>query len=156
MRWRHSVSRVSTCLSRRQRSGPQSRLHAVERADDPDPYAPHFIIVTAAKTLVYAHISAGTDLSRASCPSPPACGGRGRDPARQRREGEVGGAAVRNAGIPHLTPTLSAPRGGEGDISAICLAMRSVHTLPRKRGSRACPWPEQGATDTRGCPGFPL
>src|SRR5271169_6951532 len=40
------------------------------------------------------------------------------------------------AGIPHLTPTLSAPKGGEGDISATCLAVRSVHALARKRGSR--------------------
>src|SRR5271169_1452275 len=38
------------------------------------------------------------------------------------------------AGIPHLTPTLSAPKDGEGDISATCLAVRSVHALARKRG----------------------
>src|SRR6266404_2208620 len=69
---------------------------------------------TPAFALVHAHISAGTDLSRGSCPSPPACGGRGRDPARRRWEGEVGGAAVRNAEIPHLTPTLSAPPAERG------------------------------------------
>src|SRR5438552_1861742 len=28
---------------------------------------------------------------------------------------------------PHLTPTLSAPEGGEGDIPATCPALRSVH-----------------------------
>jgi hypothetical protein len=39
-------------------------------------------------------------------------------------------------GLPHLTPTLSAPKGGEGDIPAACLAVRSVHALARKRGSR--------------------
>jgi hypothetical protein len=37
--------------------------------------------------------------------------------APKAREGEVGRAArvsVEDAGIPHLTPALSAPRGGEG------------------------------------------
>jgi hypothetical protein len=29
------------------------------------------------------------------------------------------GGAVRNWGIPHLTPTLSAPEGGEDEISAM-------------------------------------
>src|SRR5271165_4163207 len=38
------------------------------------------------------------------------------------------------AGIPHLTPTLSAPKGGEGDISATCLAVRSVHALAQHAG----------------------
>jgi hypothetical protein len=38
-------------------------------------------------------------------------GGRGRGP-RAAREGEVGAG---QCGIPHLTPTLSAPKGGEGD-----------------------------------------
>src|SRR5205823_13722256 len=33
-------------------------------------------------------------------------------PVAQRREGEVG--VGERSGIPHLTPTLSAPRGGEG------------------------------------------
>src|SRR5271165_4263033 len=98
-----------------------------------------------ANALGHAHISAGTDLSRASCPSPPACGGRGRGPARRQpqargldprgREGEVGGAAVRGVELPHLTPTLSAPKGGEGDNSAICLAVRSVHAPSAKAGS---------------------
>ena len=41
----------------------------------------------------------------------------------------MGDAAVRNVGIPHLTPTLSAPKGGEGDIPAACLAVRSMHAL---------------------------
>jgi hypothetical protein len=39
-------------------------------------------------------------------------GGEGGDPPRSGGEGEVG--AGRRSGIPHLTPTLSAPRGGEG------------------------------------------
>jgi hypothetical protein len=37
----------------------------------------------------------------------------------------VGGAAVPNAGLPHLTPTLSAPEGGEGDISVIRAAAQA-------------------------------
>src|SRR5271166_4788067 len=40
------------------------------------------------------------------------------------------------AGDPHLTPTLSAPRGGRGDIPAACLAVRSVHALALSRGRR--------------------
>src|SRR3974377_2439351 len=57
------------------------------------------------------------------------------------RTGGVGGVAplLGTEGIPHLTPTLSAPKGGEGDISATCLAVRSVHALARKREPRACP-----------------
>jgi glutamate 5-kinase len=39
-------------------------------------------------------------------------GGEGGDPSRSDGEGEVG--AGERSGIPHLTPTLSAPRGGEG------------------------------------------
>src|SRR6266481_5611562 len=72
------------------------------------------------------------------CPSPPACGGRGRGPAWLRREGEVGSSAVRDwGGSPHLTPTLSAPQGGEGDIPAACLVVRSVHApAAREIGSR--------------------
>ncbi len=38
-------------------------------------------------------------------------GGEGGDPARSAGEGEVGVGKV--SGIPHLTPALSAPRGGE-------------------------------------------
>ena len=44
-------------------------------------------------------------------PSPPAGGGNGWGP-----EGEVGRAAVRSVGSPHLTPTLSGPEGGEGAL----------------------------------------
>src|SRR5204863_2947272 len=56
-------------------------------------------------------------------PSPPFRGeregpGRGRD-----REGEVG--SRERSGIPHLTPTLSAPRGGEGAVwrPSYCLVL---------------------------------
>src|SRR6267143_417767 len=73
--------------------------------------------------------SAGTGLIASPCPSPPACEGRGRGPAWLRREGEVGSSAVRDGGLPHLTPTLSAPKGGEEDIPAACLAVRSMHAL---------------------------
>jgi heme a synthase len=45
-------------------------------------------------------------------PSPP-FGGEREGPDAERREGEVG--IVNRSGIPHLTPTLSAPGGGEGD-----------------------------------------
>src|SRR5438132_3410830 len=48
------------------------------------------------------------------CPSP-AVGGEREGPRRSSAgEGEVGGAAIRNGEYPHLTPTLSAPKGGEG------------------------------------------
>jgi len=41
-------------------------------------------------------------------------GGEGGDPSRSGGEGEVGPGE--RSGIPHLTPTLSAPKGGEGDL----------------------------------------
>src|SRR5436305_6890909 len=40
-------------------------------------------------------------------------GGEGGDPSRSDGEGEVG--VGKRSGIPHLTPTLSAPEGGAGD-----------------------------------------
>jgi heme a synthase len=49
----------------------------------------------------------------AKCPSPPFRGER-EGPAAKRREGEVGPVG-RRSGIPHLTPALSAPWGGEGE-----------------------------------------
>jgi hypothetical protein len=45
----------------------------------------------------------GKSMFRELFPSPPFTG-----------EGEVGGTAIRNREYPHLTPTLSAPKGGEG------------------------------------------
>jgi cytochrome c oxidase assembly protein subunit 15 len=47
-------------------------------------------------------------------PSPPFSGER-EGPIAQRWEGEVG--IGERSGIPHLTPTLSAPEGGEGEVS---------------------------------------
>ena len=47
--------------------------------------------------------------------SPPLRGER-EGPIAERWEGEVGVAGERS-GIPHLTPALSAPRGGEGDAN---------------------------------------
>ena len=49
---------------------------------------------------------------RVESPSPPFWG-RGRGPTLQAWEGEVG--IGYRSGIPHLTPALSAPGGGEGD-----------------------------------------
>jgi hypothetical protein len=46
-------------------------------------------------------------------PSPPLRGER-EGPNPQGWEGEVGAAAIRTGEYPHLTPTLSAPKGGEG------------------------------------------
>jgi hypothetical protein len=40
-------------------------------------------------------------------------------PTPQAWEGEVGGCD--GSEIPHLTPALSAPRGGEGDATAIVI-----------------------------------
>ena len=56
-------------------------------------------------------------LIRASIrPSPPFRGEREGSARVSAWEGEVGRAAVRSLGSPHLTPTLSAPKGGEGEI----------------------------------------
>jgi putative tryptophan/tyrosine transport system substrate-binding protein len=40
----------------------------------------------------------------------------------------VGSAPDRDGGLPHLTPTLSAPKGGEGDIPAAGVAVRFLCT----------------------------
>src|SRR5260370_8550933 len=48
-------------------------------------------------------------------PSPPFRGER-EGPAPKAWEGEVG--VGKRSGIPHLTPTLSAPKGGEGELVA--------------------------------------
>jgi hypothetical protein len=49
----------------------------------------------------------------------------------------VGRAADRSLRLPHLTPTLSAPKGGEGDI----WALRCVHSLAQagREGWRLLP-----------------
>ena len=63
--------------------------------------------------------SAATAFSRALAPLRPLAGGEGG--ARRGCAGRVRWvAAVRDGGSPHLTPTLSAPEGGEGDIPAVC------------------------------------
>src|SRR5438105_3373886 len=48
-----------------------------------------------------------------SLPSPPFRGER-EAPIAKQWEGEVGGS--QRSGIPHLTPTPSAPKGGEGEL----------------------------------------
>src|SRR6266481_8488866 len=48
------------------------------------------------------------------CPSPPACGGRGRGPAWLRREGEVGSSAVREGGSPTSPRPSPPPRAERG------------------------------------------
>src|SRR5690348_789549 len=61
-----------------------------------------------------AHIST----SKLHCPSPPFRGEReGPDP--KGWEGGVGDAAVRSTRVPHLTPTLSAPRAERGKIGRV-------------------------------------
>ncbi len=60
-------------------------------------------------------------------PSPPLRGER-EGPAPKAWEGEVG--LGRRSGIPHLTPTLSAPEGGEGvNLDGVTAAQR-LHTGP--------------------------
>jgi len=61
--------------------------------------------------------------------SPPFRGER-EGPTPGAWEGEVGAPQVEARAFPHLTPTLSAPKGGEGDI----LALRSVRALALSRG----------------------
>src|SRR6516162_4969761 len=59
--------------------------------------------------------SPGHFMSRDLAPLRPLVGERER-PVAQRGEGEAGGVAAQH--FPHLTPTLSAPRGGEGALAA--------------------------------------
>ena len=56
-------------------------------------------------------MQAAPEIRMANLPSPPFRGER-EGPAPEAREGEVG--IGERSGIPHLTPTLSAPGGGEG------------------------------------------
>src|SRR5690242_2503047 len=55
------------------------------------------------------------------CPSPPASGGEGGARRGSVRRVRWVGLAGGNAGLPHLTLTLSAPKGGEGNLLASCL-----------------------------------
>src|SRR5205807_7303872 len=55
----------------------------------------------------------GWETARRDLPSPPFRGER-EGPSAERWEGEVG--IGERSGIPHLTPTLSAPGGGEGAV----------------------------------------
>jgi aminoglycoside phosphotransferase (APT) family kinase protein len=73
-------------------------------------------------------------------------GGEGGDPSRSDGEGEVGSVGKR-FGIPHLTPALSAPGGGEGDgeglIGRFALDLRNgaFETYPsQERAARAILW----------------
>ncbi len=62
-------------------------------------------------------------------------GGEGGDPSRSDGEGEVG--AGHRPGIPHLTPTLSTPRGGEGEfgVPTAAAALASARRVILKIGS---------------------
>ena len=99
------------------------------------------------------HVRLVPVLSRALAPLRPLAGGEGGAPARPRREGEVGSSAVRE-GSPHLTPTLSAPKGGEGDIPArlsgceIC-ACPSASAGVTKSGCRSLPFGSPGPAKQR-------
>src|SRR6266851_8129440 len=68
---------------------------------------------------------------RGDFPSPPFRGER-EGPSAKRWEGEVG--VGKGSGIPHLTPSLSAPEGGEGGYGSGC---RVVHEALRRRFA---PW----------------
>src|SRR5207237_6955337 len=79
------------------------------------------------------------------CPSAPACGGRGRGPARREPqargldpwgwEGEVGSAAVRNEGLPPPHPDPLRPGGRRGaEISGARLLAKFVHVQARVLG----------------------
>ena len=53
----------------------------------------------------------------------------------------MGAAVIRNAGYPHLTPTLSAPEGGEGEARK-----RAAGGEGKRRGSgRSCHWPKMSS-----------
>ncbi len=84
--------------------------------------APSILHAACAKAPGHAQTTS-PDTLPASCPSPPARGER-EGPIAQRWEGEVG--AGERSGIPHLTPTLSAPKGGEGGIPTTRLVAGSV------------------------------
>src|ERR1700730_16840202 len=84
--------------------------------------------------------SAGDHPIASPCPSPPACGGRGRGPAPRRREGEVGGAAGSEQGLPPPPPPPPPPPadplrpwGGEGDFVCQMYACPAAPTAARGR-----------------------
>jgi hypothetical protein len=82
-------------------------------------------------------------------PSPP-FRAEGEGPSAKRWEGEVG--IGRRSGIPHLTPTLSAPGGGEGgmpwrrDGTISCMWRRTFgrQLWPIARHWPTCRWWEAG------------
>src|SRR5437773_11743509 len=85
-------------------------------------------------TRVCTHVLLAAVLSRALAPRRPLAGGEGG--ARRGSGGRVRWAVppLRPRGLPHLTPTLSAPKGGEGDFGCqMC----------------ACPSANAGATHSR-------
>src|SRR5882757_5459602 len=64
-------------------------------------------------------------VTRAACPSPPTCGGRGRAPTRKRREGEAGYAQVRTHVLPPPHPDPLRPQGRrERNLRAAPQALR--------------------------------
>src|SRR5438132_11900273 len=74
---------------------------------------------TPAFALGHAHISAGYPFSPQPLPLSARLRGEREGPRRASDgEGEVGSAAVRSRGLPHLSPTLSASGGGEGESAA--------------------------------------
>src|SRR5947199_3855703 len=90
---------------------------------------------------VCTHVLLAAILSRALAPLRPLAGGEGG--ARRGSGGRVRWAVppLRPRGLPHLTPPLPAPKGGEGDV---CFQMCAYPSA--QAGARACPWLEQRAT----------
>src|SRR6267143_6561567 len=69
--------------------------------------------------LRHSHISAGIQPSRNFALSARLRGEREGTRRGGDGEGEVGDAATTEPGLPHLTPTLSAPGGGEGGFDKL-------------------------------------
>src|SRR5437899_1085415 len=83
--------------------------------------------------LRHSHISAGIQPSRNFALSARLRGEREGTLRGGDGEGEVGHAVATEPGLPHLTPTLSAPRDGEGDsISSSTSAPRCVNAVAIK------------------------
>src|SRR5438094_4043975 len=78
------------------------------------------------RARVCTHVLLAAILSRALAPLRPLAGGEGG--ARRGSGGRVRWAVppLRPRGLPHLTPTLSAPKGGEGDFGCQMCACPSA------------------------------
>src|SRR5437899_8542039 len=108
-------------------------------------FPPYFSRRPRGSARVCTHVLLAAILSRALGPLRPLAGGEGG--ARRGSGGRVRWAVppLRPRGLPHLTPTLSAPKGGEGDFGSQMCACPSAGA-----GAQSLPMAWTGGRKARG------